>query len=634
MDGFCPTTMKWMPQDSDWQNRFAQLRQDSARDTWDLLCMLANVRLEFTETLRLDRALQKRFASPPEHLATKPVRLAVLGSATVEHLIPGIRVAGLRRGIWIKTYSANYGQYLQELLDPTSALHQFKPSAILFAFDAPHLFGSQNPASDKDHASDILEEVFVKLKMIWNAAREHFGCQIVQQTLVPTTPHLMGQNEHRLSRSLRRLTSSLNERLRHEAEAGVVDLLALDDRIMTDGLSRWHDPLLWHKAKQEISPLASPHYGDLVARLLAARQGRSAKCLVLDLDNTIWGGVIGDDGLDGILLGQGSAQGEAFQAIQRYARGLAHRGIILAVCSKNDEANALLPFEKHPEMVLKRSDIACFVANWNDKAANLREIARRLNIGLDALVFMDDNAFERNIVRQELPMVAVPELPDDPAHYPQIISDAGYFEALHVTSEDLERTQQYQANIQREELKASSTDLEGYLRGLQMEMEWSPFQSVDLPRVVQLINKTNQFNLTTRRHTEADVLKFVADPLALTLQLRLRDRLGDNGIIGIIIAQSVPQRGMVIDTWLMSCRVLGRGVELATLGLICDEARRLGAEQLVGEYYPTVKNGMVSDHYAKLGFTKSDDLPGGITHWNLPLKQFTPTATCIKLVRT
>ena len=622
----------WLPKLADWQKKFAQLQPDSAPSTWERLGELARARLDFTETLRLDRALQKRFAEkPPEGLATKPVRLAVLGSATVGQLLPGVRIGALRRNIWTNIYTADYGQYLQELLDLHSPLHRFKPSAILYAFEATHFLGLQSPVADKISAPEILDDVFAKLRTIWKKAKDNFGCQVIQQTFLPTALPLLGQNEQRLPHSLHRLISQLNQRLRMEADAEGVDLLALDDRIAVDGLHAWHDPLLWHKAKQEITPLAGPLYGDLVARLLAAAQGRSAKCLVLDLDNTLWGGVIGDDGLEGIQLGQGSPQGEAFLAFQRYALGLSRRGIILAVCSKNDEANALLPFEQHPEMILKRSDIACFVANWDDKAANLREVARRLSIGLDALVFADDNPFERNIVRQELPMVAVPELPDDPALFPQIISDAGYFESIHVTHDDLERTHQYQANLQREQLNESTTDMEGYLNSLQMEMHWSPFKRVDLQRVVQLINKTNQFNLTTRRYTDAEIGKLLDDPKILTLQLRLLDRFGDNGIIGIVIARPGEKNRLIIDTWLMSCRVLGRGVERATLALVCEEARRLGAEELIGEFYPTPKNGMVGDHYAKLGFAEIGKLQDGGTRWKLNLADFAAPSNSISL---
>ena len=251
---------------------------------------------------------------------------------------------------------------------------------------------------------------------------------------------------------------------------------------------------------------------------MAASQGRSRKCLVLDLDNTLWGGGVGDEGVGGIVIGQGHALGEAFLAFQRYASALGHRGVILAVCSKNDEANAWAPFDRHPEMALKREDIACLVANWSDKAANLRIIAERLNIGLDAMVFVDDNPFERNIVRRELPMIAVPELPADPAQYAACLADAGYFEATRLTAEDRTRSQLYQANLARDDA-ASTTDVEGYLRSLDMEARWGRFDRVTLPRVVQLINKTNQFNLTTRRISEGVAVALMSDPRSLTLQI-------------------------------------------------------------------------------------------------------------------
>jgi FkbH-like protein len=350
---------------------------------------------------------------------------------------------------------------------------------------------------------------------------------------------------------------------------------------------------------------------------------------VLDLDNTLWGGVIGDDGLEGIALGQGSPLGEAYTAFQVYVRELSRRGVILAVCSKNDAAVAGEPFERHPDMVLKPADIACFVANWQNKADNLRAIAQQLNIGLDALCFIDDNPFERNLVRQELPMVAVPEVSDDPTGYAVALADGGYFESLGVTEEDRERTGQYQGNSAREALKAAVTDLPAYLRGLEMQLLWKRFDRIGLQRIVQLINKSNQFNLTTRRYTEAEVEAVMADPDAFGLQLRLTDRFGDNGIIAVVIGRKQPSLDLVIDTWLMSCRVLGRQVEAATLNLIAQEAVRSGARRLVGEYIPTAKNSMVRDHYARLGFAAVTGEPDRSV---LDLAGFTPADTFIHVV--
>jgi FkbH-like protein len=622
------TALYWLPEIEDWRGRLRALADKEA--AWDEAVALANSRLDFIRTNALDQIVTRIFGDArPKNLATKPVRLALLGSSTLAHLHPAIRVAGLRRGLWISIYENDYGQYWQELTDPASGLHEFKPNAVLFALDPHHIAAGISAALDRAETERSFEEVRDRIRGCWRLAREAFRCPIIHQLPLPVQPTLLGNNEHRLPGSRQGFIARLNHALRGLADEDGVDLLALDARAGIDGLKAWHDPALWHRAKQEISPAAAPMYGELLARLLGAKQGRSAKCLVLDLDNTLWGGVVGDDGLEGLVIGQGSALGEAFVAFQEYARELSRRGVILAVCSKNDEANAIEPFEKHPEMVLKRHDIASFVANWTDKASNLRAIAEELNIGIDSLVFVDDNPFERTLVRRELPMVAVPEVGDDPATFAQTLADAGYFEGLAVTEEDRARGEQYQGNRQRERLKASASDLESYLGSLEMELIWRRFDKLGLQRTVQLINKTNQFNLTTRRYTEEDVLAIMEHSRAFGLQLRLVDRFGDNGIIAIVIGKMNGEEDLLIDTWLMSCRVLGRQVEPTTLKLIADSAKKLGALRLVGEYLPTKKNGMVRDHYAKLGFTVVETGEDGSSRAVLDLPTFMPASTFI-----
>jgi FkbH-like protein len=623
------TGLYWLPEIENWRARLRTLGSNREA-AWEEAIALANSRLDFIRTNALDQIVIRTFGdTPPKNLAAKPIRLALLGSSTMAHLHPAIRVAGLRRGLWISLYENDYGQYWQELTDSASALHEFKPDAVLFALDGHHLAAGIGAAIDRADADRGFDEMRDRIRECWRLAREAFRCPVIHQTPLPVHPTVLGSNEHRLPGSRQGLIVRLNHELRGLAESEGADLLALDARAAIDGLKAWHDPALWHRAKQEISPAAAPMYGELVARLLAAKQGRSAKCLVLDLDNTLWGGVVGDDGLEGLVIGQGSALGEAFVAFQEYARELSRRGVILAVCSKNDEANAVEPFEKHPEMVLKRHDIASFVANWSDKASNLRAIAEELNIGIDSLVFVDDNPFERSLVRRELPMVAVPEVGDDPATFAQTLADAGYFEGLAVTEEDRARTDQYQGNRQRESLKDSATDLDSYLRSLEMELIWRPFDKLGLQRTVQLINKTNQFNLTTRRYTEEDVLAIMGDGRAFGLQLRLVDRFGDNGIIAIVIGKMRDEEDLLIDTWLMSCRVLGRQVEPTTLNLAAEQAKRLGARRLIGEYLPTKKNGMVKDHYGKLGFTVMETGEDGSSRAVLDLPSFVPASTFI-----
>jgi FkbH-like protein len=625
------TDLYWLPAISELELDIKTV--DAAQDpdeAWDRLVDIAGKRLDFTQTNRVDKILQRHFAdAPPKGLATKPIRLAVLGSSTLTHLLPAIRVGGLRRGLFVTTHEGNYGQYLQELADPHSDLFAFGPSVILLALDAFHLTRGIDPAADVKRSEAALQEIVSHIKQCWRLARDA-KIPLVQQTALPLFATILGNNEHRLPGSRQRLVTRLNEILRQTADEEGVDLLAIDSCAAAQGVETWHDSVLWHRAKQEVSPAAAPLYGDLVARLLAAQQGRSFKCIVLDLDNTLWGGVVGDDGLEGIVLGQGDPTGEAFLELQNYALQQAKRGIILAVCSKNDEANALAPFEKHPEMILKRADIACFVANWDDKAKNVRRIANELNIGLDSLVFVDDNPFERNLVRAELPMVAVPELPDDPAFFARTIAAAGYFEGIRVTGEDRARSRQYQANAERSVLQAQSADLPSYLRSLGMELVWKEFDKVGLQRIVQLINKTNQFNLTTPRYTENDILGIMANPAAFGLQLRLIDRYGDNGIIGIVIGKRQGDE-VAIDTWLMSCRVLGRQVEEATLGLVVEAAIKLGAKRIIGEYIPTAKNGMVQEHYSKLGFTLVERLENGATRWTLECKSFRQPELYMKL---
>ena len=625
------TDLHWLPTIPDWRQRLKALPSDPAT-AWDNAVALANARLNFVLTNALDEMARRIWPHGPDALPTKKVRLAVLGSATLTHLLPAIRVAGLRRGIWIDTYENDYGQYLQELTDPDSELHAFKPTAVLVALDAYHLTAGVTATMEAADADAALAEMQDRLRDVWRAAREAFKCPILQQTALPLHRPVLGNNEHRLPGSKSRFTTRLNQAMRAMAEQDGVDILAVDDRAAVDGTAKWHDTALWHRSKQEVPPTLAPLYGDLVGRWVAAKQGRSFKCLVMDLDNTMWGGVIGDDGLEGIVLGQGSPLGEAYTAFQEYARELSRRGVILAVCSKNDEANAVEPFEKHPEMVLKRGDIACFIANWQNKADNIRAIAAELNIGIDSLVFIDDNPFERNLVRQELPMVAVPEVSDDPVGFPIALADAGYFEGLSITDEDRERTAQYQGNKAREALKAAVTYLPSYLRGLEMELIWKRFDKIGMQRIVQLINKSNQFNLTTRRYTDEDVIAVMADPDAFGLQLRLTDRFGDNGVIAIIIGRLRDNKDLYIDTWLMSCRVLGRQVEPTTLNLICQEAKKLGARRVVGEYIPTKKNGMVKDHYARLGFTVMETDPSGGNVNLIDLASFTPADTFIHVI--
>lgn len=610
-----PPALTWLPADPRTDARLAALKCiRNADEAWREVEALARTQLDFLQTCRLDRLVERlvQRSELPGHIAS--VRVALVSSCTVHHLLPSVRMAALRRGLRLEIYVNTYGQYLQDLLDTTSALHRFRPEVCCFALDGHHL------------AELGVDGALDRMSACWHLSREHFSASVVQQTALPVFEAVFGANEHRLPESPMSQLGQINARLPAMADAASVALFDANALAVTYGVDAIHDPALWYLAKQEIHPSAAPVWGDHLARIIAAMRGRSAKCLVLDLDNTLWGGVVGDDGVHELQLGKGHAAGEAYLDFQRYCLALKERGIALAVCSKNDEANALAPFREHSAMLLREQDIACFVANWHDKAANLRHIARTLNLGLDALVFVDDNPAERALIRQELPEVAVPEMPEDPAGFVRCLARAGYFEAVCCTADDLKRAEQYRSNAARATVRETATDMHSYLAGLEMQAHWSPFQENGLARIVQLINKTNQFNLTTPRVSEAEVRGWMADPCMKTWQVRLTDCFGDNGVVALMAAR-ICSGECALTMLLMSCRVLGRRLEEELFNLLGTAAREAGAERITGLYRPTPKNGIVRDLLQKFGFERVMDHVDGSVKWSLAVSEFVPRDT-------
>jgi len=625
--------LEWLPNISDFRGelRAATAEQDPAQRL-ERLARLAQHRLSFLETIQLDRALGSAMATPAPGFAS--IRLAILASSTVDHLLPGIRIAGLRRRLLIDIHTGNYGQYRQELLDPTSSLHRFKPNVVLFAVAARGTIAALQLGASPEEAEKAVTQSVEDLRALWRKARDTLKAGVIQQTYLNTADPVFGNYDRVVPAAPTRLVARLNDRLAEAATEESVLLLDIARASERDGITAWFDPARWLQAKMEIAPEVAPLYGDLLGRILAAQRGLSKKCLVLDLDNTLWGGVIGDDGIEGIVLGEGSAVGEAHLALQRYAKQLTQRGIILAICSKNDPAIAEAAFKDHPEMFLKRADIAAFVANWNDKAENLKLIAERLNIGIDSLVFVDDNPAERARIRQSLPVVSVPEMPADIAHYVRCLAAAGYFEAISFTAEDRERAGQYAANLEREALLGSAESMDDFLKSLEMTVAYGPFTPVDLARVTQLINKTNQFNPTTRRYTAEDVAGFVQQSSNITLQFRLLDRFGDNGLVSTMILR--PDRArpdiLEIDSWVMSCRVFGRELENEAMNIAVETARKRGVKAFRADYIPTAKNSLNKDLYPNLGFTPmNEEMPvAGATRWLLNLADYAGRQTQIQ----
>jgi FkbH-like protein len=625
-------TMAWLPAPSDFRADLRSAMAAAPADRAEKLASLAQHRLGFVETIQLDRALAQSGPDPVEGFPR--VRLAILASSTVDHLVPAVRVAGLRRRLLIDVHLGAYGQHRQDLLDPSSSLYRFAPHTILLSLTAREAVAGIPLSATSTEVDDALARSVDELRLLWRKAREGLKATVIQQTYLDVTHPLFGSHDRLVPAAPSRLVARLNDLLAQAAASDGVLVLDIARASGSAGVEAWFDVGRWMQAKMEIAPPAAPLYGDLVARIVAAQRGLSKKCLVLDLDNTLWGGVIGDDGIEGIVLGEGSAAGEAHLALQRYALQLKSRGVILAVCSKNDPAVAEAAFRDHPEMLLKRSDVAAFVANWDDKAENVRLIAERLNIGLDSLVFVDDNPAERARIRESLPMVAVPELPEDASHYVRCLADAGYFEAVSFTRDDAQRAEQYAANVEREALRGSTESMDDFLRGLKMSVIFGPVGSLDLPRAAQLINKTNQFNPTTRRYSQEELTALASASHNIVLQFRLIDRFGDNGLVSVLILRPDAKDGQAleVDTWVMSCRVFGRELEFEAMNIAVEAARRRGVREFLASYIPTKKNTVISDLYPSLGFVPCPDSASqnGATRWKLNLPAYVKRNTHIE----
>jgi FkbH-like protein len=614
------TELEWLPRPpEDFSTRCRTLREAAGEVGRDVRA-LASFALDENKLTRLANAIDALRGRQDALRPLVPFRLAILSNATSHFLVPALVATAARHGIALECIEGNYGQVMQEALDPASTINRTHPDAVLVAIDYRGL-ALEAPLGDPAAAHGVVAGALQGLRVIRDALRKNSGASCIFQTVARPVETTFGSLDLALPGTRRNVIDAFNRDLATSL-AGKEDLLLdVAGLAETIGLSAWHDPVLWNIGKIPFANAYLPIYADLTCRLIAALRGKSRRCLVLDLDNTLWGGVIGDDGLEGIVLGQGDPQGEAFLSVQRGALALRERGIVLAVSSKNNDDIARLPFRNHPEMLLRENHVAVFQANWNDKATNIRAIAEELSLGLESFVFLDDNPAERRLVRDMLPEVAVPELPEDSALYVRTLLAAGYFEAVTFSAEDQKRAEFYQNNARRVALQDSAGDIEAYLKTLDMTITFQPFDEIGRARIAQLISKSNQFNLTTRRYTEAQVGDMELDPNCFTLQVRLVDTFGDNGMISVIICRREGNR-WDIDTWLMSCRVLGRRVEQAVLRELVAHARALGITQIIGTYRPTERNRLVEDHYAKLGFIPSSAGKNDETLWSLDVGTF------------
>jgi FkbH-like protein len=552
-------------------------------------------------------------------LGLRPLKLMILAGSTVDHLADVMRFWLATAGFDAEIRLAPYDMSIQTVLDQNSELYAFKPHVVWLFTTFRDIELTVGPGETAEIIADRVQQAAGERMRLWDVLADRLDALVLQNNAdIPAEDpfgHMAGTAPWGAASVYRNYNSRLAELA---AERGVC-LFDIEHLSALWGKARWVDPRYWYHSKHATAPDATGFIAHAASRVLAGAFGLSKKCLVLDLDNTLWGGVIGDDGVAGISLGDTGADGEAFASFQRYVLGLKSRGIILAVCSKNEDAAARAPFEDHPDMVLKLADIAVFRANWSNKADNIQDIAETLNIGLDALVFVDDNPVERDLVRTHLPMVEVVEMPEDPALYVDALARARCFEVIAFSAEDGKRAGYYRDNAQRTELRRATVDMAEYLDSLQMIGSVGGVDPFHLPRIAQLINKSNQFHLTGTRLTEREIERLVAREDITLFHVKLADRFGDNGLIAVLILRQDGSR-LHVDTWVMSCRVLGRTVEEFIGNEILAEARRRGCGSLVGRYVPSAKNAMVAGLYDRLGFAPDpySDAGQGRT-WSLAL---------------
>jgi len=532
-------------------------------------------------------------------------RIAILGSFTTQPIVTAARCALLVDGVLADIYEAPFGAYSQEILSPDSGLYAFHPDAVVIAAGYPAISNRPHVSMPVDAVAETLDRELNYWRSLWGILAARLGKPVLQHLFEVPEEEFLGIAERRSEWSASRFVDALNARL-IEAAPAIVRWIDVDRLAARVGRHNWHEPRLYHHGKLGFSLRFVPDYSLLFAAAWRAATGKTKKALVVDLDNTLWGGVIGDDGMEGIRLGPGSAEGEAYAAFCEYLKALTQRGVILAACSKNDHATAAEVFEKHPHMPLRLDDFAAFQCNWDDKASNLRLIATQLNIDVSAFVFVDDNPAECELVRQVLPTVHVIQLNDDPASFVRRLDREHLFDSQGFSAEDLKRAESYQARAKLAALQATATDLDTYLSSMAMHGEVWVARQEDLSRLAQMEAKTNQFNLTTRRWTSEQISRFMAAADHDVLCFQLADRFADHGLVGSMIVSYQGTEARILS-WLLSCRVFSRTGEEFMLSKLVERARERQAHRIVGEYIAAGKNKVVSRLFSRLGFVESDN---------------------------
>ena len=552
----------------------------------------------------LKRNLKKDVSSLPT------LRVSLLGDTATQFLATAIKGEGVERGYNIDLFEAEYNQVERQILDPTSDLYAHDAKYTI-VFQSTHKLLEHYSLMPASEWSALADERLNFIRVIC----ENVGGKVIYYNYPEIEDTVFGSYANKVSSSfsyqLRKLNYELMNLAQKYPNLFICDIAGIQNKFGRDFM---FDSTVYVSTEMILSIDALPHVASRTLDIISSLEGKFKKCLILDLDNTVWGGVVGDDGWENVQVGHGLGIGKAFSEFQQWVKKLKNRGIIICVCSKNNEDMAKEPFEKNPEMVLKLDDISVFIANWENKADNIRTIQSILNISFDSMVFLDDNPFERNMVRESVPDVTVPELPEDPGEYLEFLYTQNLFETASYSSADRDRTKQYQVEAQRVSMAKKFTNEVDFLKSLEMVSKVTGFTSFNTPRVAQLSQRSNQFNLRTVRYTEDQITTIENDPNQKGFAFTLEDKFGDNGLIAVVILKKLetsevaeilkPNEVLFVDTWFMSCRVLKRGMEDFTLNTIVKYAKTNGFKKIIGEYLPTPKNGMVAEHYTSLGFTK------------------------------
>ncbi|MBQ8614663.1 MAG: HAD family hydrolase [Ruminiclostridium sp.] len=576
--------------------------------------------------LKKQKSLKKGFKN--DGIKRIPVKIAILAGSTANAVADQLELFLLNYGLEPVFYLSEYGQYWQDAMFPPEELTDFKPDLIYIYTTNRNISRYPSVSESREEAEALIDGEFMRYKQMWESLKEKFGCPIIQNNFEQPPFRLLGNSDGTDIHGRVRVVNELNLKFAQYAE-NEPKLYINDINYVSAcyGLDNWSDNLAWQMYKYALSLQAVPYLAANTAAIIKAIYGKNKKVIALDLDNTLWGGVVGDDGADNIKIGMDLPQGQVYSEFQEYLKLHKDLGILLTVCSKNDYENAEAGLN-HPEGTLRPDDFTVIKANWENKDRNILETAEELNLLPESFVFADDNPAEREIVREQLKGTAVPEM-DGAENYIRILDRNHYFEVVSLSEDDRRRGEMYKANAQRASLQKSFSDYGEYLDSLDMTAEIAPFAPPYLQRIAQLTNKSNQFNVTTRRYTESEIEEIAADGGYIPLYGRLSDKFGDNGVVSVVIGRK-DGGTLHIDLWIMSCRVLKREMEFAMLDKVVEAAKAQGIKKIMGYYYPTAKNAMVKELFGSFGFTKVSDKDGN-TVWELETSGYKPYTKHIKM---